>query len=48
MEEVLNLINISPTNRIQIFDQHEFFLCPSNDTFDKNKKNIDVGTGAPQ
>ena len=22
-------------------------MCPSNDTFDKNK-NIDVGTGAPQ
>ena len=26
MEEVINLINICPTNPIQIFNQHEFFL----------------------
>ena len=42
MEEVHNLINIGPTNSIQILNQHEFFLrffmCPSNDTFGKNKK----------
>ena len=23
-------------------------MCPSNDTFDKNIKNLDVGTGAQQ
>ena len=42
MKDVLNLINIGPTNPIQIVNQHDFFLifcmCPSNDTFDKNKK----------
>ena len=26
MEEVSNLINIGPTNPIQILNQHEFFL----------------------
>ena len=50
MEDVHNLINIGPTNTIQILNQHEIFLrfcmCPSNDTFDKNKKNLEVGTGA--
>ena len=49
MEDVHNLINIGPTNPIQILNQHEFFcMCNSNDTFDKNKKNIEVGTGAQQ
>ena len=52
MEEVINLINICPTNTIQILNQHEFVwrfcVCPSTDTFDKNFKNLDVGTGAPQ
>ena len=50
MEEVPDLINIGHTNPIQILNQHEFlkFLCPSNDTFNKNKKNIDVGAGVPQ
>ena len=42
MEDVHNLINIGPTNYIQILNQHEifwrFFMCPSSDTFDKNKK----------
>ena len=42
MEDVHNLINFGPTNPIQILNQHEFFwrfcMCPSNDTFDKNKK----------
>ena len=42
MEDVYNLINISPTNPIQILNQHDIFLrfcmCNSNDTFDKNKK----------
>ena len=49
MEEVPNLINIGHTNPSQILNQHDFFsicMCPSNDTF--NKKNIDLGTGAPQ
>ena len=42
MEDVHNLINFGPTNPIQILNQHEMFwrfcMCPSNDTFDKNKK----------
>ena len=42
MEDVDNLINIGPANPIQILNQHEIFwrfcMCPSNDTFDKNKK----------
>ena len=42
MEDVPNLINIDSTNPIQILNQHEIFwrfcLCPSNDTFNKNKK----------
>ena len=52
MEDVHNLINIGPTNPIQIFNQHEIFwrfcMCTSNDTFDKNKKNLEVGTWAQQ
>ena len=51
MQDVHNLFNIDPTNLIQILNQHEIFwrfcTCPSNDTFDKNKK-IEVGTGAQQ
>ena len=51
MEDVHNLINIGPTNSIQILNQHEIFwrfcMCNWNDTFDKNKK-IEVGTGAEQ
>ena len=51
MEDVHNLINIGPTNPIQILNQHEIFwrfcMCNSNDTFDKNKK-IEVCTGAQQ
>ena len=42
MENVQNLINIGPTDPIQILNQHEIFwrfcMCNSNDTFDKNKK----------
>ena len=52
MEDVHNLINFGPTNPIQILNQHEIFwrfcMCPSNDTFDKNKKNLEVGTWAQQ
>ena len=51
MEDAHNLINIGPTNPIQILNQHEIFgrfcMCNSNDTFDKNKKYW-VGTGAQQ
>ena len=50
MEDVHNLIDIGPTNPIQILNQHEIFwrfcMCNSNDTF--HKKNIEVGTGAQQ
>ena len=52
MEDVHNVINIGPTNPIQILNQHKIFwrlcMCNSNDTFDKNKKNIEVGAGAQQ
>ena len=41
MDTRRNLINFGPTNPIQILNQHEIFwrfcMCPSNDTFDKNK-----------
>ena len=51
MEDVHNLINIGPTNPIQILNQHDIFwrfcMCNSNDTFEKIK-NIEVGTGAQQ
>ena len=44
MEDVHNFINIGATNPIQILNQHEIFwrfcMCPSNDTFDKNKKQV--------
>ena len=50
MEDVHILINIGPTNPIQSLNQHDIFwrfcMCNSNDTFDKNKRTIDVGTGA--
>ena len=49
MEDVHNLINIGPTNPIQILNQHEIFwrlcMCNSNDIFEKN---IEVGTGTQQ
>ena len=52
MEDVHNLINIGPINPIQILNQHEIFwrfcMCPSNNTFDKNEQNLEVGTGAQQ
>ena len=52
MEEVPNLINIGPTKPAKILNRQELFwrfcMCPSNDTFNKNKKNINFGTGAPQ
>ena len=52
MEEVPNLINIGPTNPIQILNQHGFFedfVCVLQMILlTQNKKNIDVGIGAPQ
>ena len=42
MEDVHNLINIGPTDPIQILSQHEIFwrfcMCPSSNIFDRNKK----------
>ena len=50
MEEVLNLINICPTNPIQILNKHDFFqdVCVSFKWYFWCKKNVDVGIGAPQ
>ena len=51
MEDVHNLINIGPTNPIQILNQHEIFwrfcMYNSNDILTKIK-NIEVGTVAQQ
>ena len=47
MEEVPNLINIVPTNPIQISNQHDFFkdfsMCPLNDTFEKKISMLVLG-----
>ena len=51
MEEVPNLISISPTNPIQILNKHEFFedfVCVHQMIFLTKTKNLDVGPGAPQ
>ena len=53
MEEVINIINICPTNHIQILYQHDFFkdfVCVLQMILlTKIKKiKIYVGTGAPQ
>ena len=52
MEEVSNLINIGPTNPIQILNQHEFFfvdfVCVLQMILLTKMKNLDVGTGASQ
>ena len=52
MEEVLNLIHICPIKPIQIFNLHDFFenfVCVLQMTLlTKIKKNLSVGTGAPQ
>ena len=44
MEDVYNFLNIGHTNPIWILNQHEIFwrfcICPSNDTFGKNKKKL--------
>ena len=54
MEDVHNLINIGPTNPIQILNQHEIFyyyynfVCVSQMILLTKIKNIEVGTGAQQ
>ena len=51
MEEITNLINIGPTNPIQILNQHDFFedcVCVLQMILLTKIKNLDVGTGTPQ
>ena len=51
MEDVHNLINIGPTNPIQILNQHEIsehFVCVIQMILLTKIKNIEVGTGAQQ
>ena len=51
MEDVHNLINIGPTNPIQILNQHNFFedlVCVIQMIILTKIKNIEVGTGAQQ
>ena len=51
MEDVHNLINIGPTNPIQILNQHgifEDFLCVIQMILLTKIKNIEVCTGAQQ
>ena len=51
MEDVHNLINIGPTNPIQILNQHKFFedfVCVIQIILLTKIKNLEVGTGAQQ
>ena len=48
MEDVHNLINIGPTNPIQIFNQHEDFVCILQMILLTQMENLEVGTGAQQ
>ena len=51
MEDVHNLINIGPTNPIQILNNMKFFevfLCVLQMTLLTKIKNLDVGTEAQQ
>ena len=51
MEDVHNLINIGPTNPIQILNQHEIFwrkVCVIQMILLTKIKHIEVGTGAQQ
>ena len=49
MEDVHNLINIGPTNPIQILNQHEIdFVCVIQMILLTKIKNIEVGTGTQQ
>ena len=51
MEDVHNLINIGPTNSIQILNQHENFedfVCVHQMILLTKIKNLEVGAGAQQ
>ena len=51
MEDVHNLINIGPTNPIQILNQHELFkdfVCVLQMILLTKIENLEVGTGAQQ
>ena len=51
MQDVHNLINIGPTNLIQILNQHELFedfVCVLQMILLTKIKNLEVGTGAQQ
>ena len=51
MEDVHDLINIGPTNPIQILNQHETFedfVCVIQMILLTKMKNIEVGTGTQQ
>ena len=51
MHDVHNLINIGPTNLIQILNQHDFFedfVCVLQMILLTKIKNLEVGTGAQQ
>ena len=51
MDDVHNLINIGPTNPIQILNQHQFFfnfVCFFQMILLTKIKNLEVGTGAQQ
>ena len=51
MQDVYNLINIGPTNLIQILNQHEIFedfVCVLQIILLTKIKNLEVGTGAQQ
>ena len=51
MKDVHNLINIGPTNPMQILNQHEIFedfVCVIQMILLTKIKNIEVGTGAQQ
>ena len=51
MQDVHNLINIGPTNLIQILNQHEIFedsVCVLQMILLTKIKNLEVGTGAQQ
>ena len=47
MEKIRNLINVGPTNKPHL-NVWRFCMCPSHDTFDKNIKNLELGTRAQQ
>ena len=51
MQDVHNLINIGPTNLIQILNQHDIFedfVCVLQMILLTKIKNLEVGTGAQQ